>query len=215
MENFNKYIQYQADDLIVLKKINSEYLNTQDSHYRKNFWAYAGDVLWCRDYYGRYYKIPELVIESYRNNIKLIQDLQHLTFGLSRLYMQLLMIHPFNDANGRSIYTFIAYLAYKYHSLIPYIVLLKNSDRLHESFRLLEHKAYYEIMCNAAQEIVLDRLHFDRRLKKAVCDIGYFNYNSLKIILFKSNYSCLAQNLRFFFNEALFNKNSDLIIYKE
>lgn len=194
----------------VIEKIANDLFGYEG--YRIDCWAYAGDILWCRDYYGACYKIPELVEYCCMRCIEQIQG-QEWPKWVSNLYLQLLMIHPFENGNGRIIYSFIGYLIYKYHQKYLKILLLKNEDRLHEDFRKYEHQAYANVvaMCDSLKSREIIR--FDKRMNAINNSIGYYNYSSLKII-FKNMYEqkCTVPLEKFFINQIQ-NTCVSMIVY--
>lgn len=207
---FKKIISMDMKNSDVIEKIANDLFGYEG--YRIDCWAYAGDILWCRDYYGACYKIPELVEYCCMRCIEQIQG-QEWPKWVSNLYLQLLMIHPFENGNGRIIYSFIGYLIYKYHQKYLKILLLKNEDRLHEDFRKYEHQAYANVvaMCDSLKSREIIR--FDKRMNAINNSIGYYNYSSLKII-FKNMYEqkCTVPLEKFFINQIQ-NTCVSMIVY--
>ena len=199
IDYFEKIISMNLKNSDVIKKIAKDLFDYEN--YRIDCWAYAGDILWCRDYYGTYYKIPELIEYCCVRCIEQVQGEEWLKW-ISNLYLQLLMIHPFENGNGRIIYSFIGYLIYKYHHKYLRILLLKNEDRLHEDFRKCEHQAYANVvaMCESLKSRGIIR--YDNRMNVKNNSIGYYNYSSLKII-FEHMYEekCIVPLERFFINK--------------
>lgn len=198
------------DDIDVLRRIAFDLL--KEDEYRIDGWAYAGEVLWCRDYYGSFYKIPELVKLVCNKYIPYFWSDETIIDGISKLYLSLLLIHPFFDGNGRSIYCFVSFLAYKYSNIYPCIYLLENTDRLHLYFRTAEHKAYGKLrrICSDNN----DRgLRYDKRLRILSEDIGYYNYSSTKHILLDIIDESSFDDLKNYFIDSLGSNKKGQIFY--
>lgn len=209
---FETCIESKMSDQEVLIDIATKLMG--QNAYRINYWAYAGDILWCRDYYGKYYKIPEMVDKIIKIYIPMFRVRESLVSAMSILYITLLMVHPFNDGNGRIIYTFTAFLAYKYQHIFPKIILLKNTDRLHISFRNAEHSAYKKIMEWAQELEEFNVLKFDLRMSSPKCDIGFFDFKSTNYIFFSTKLNNLTFPLQKFFEDMVYYNDSIFIEYR-
>lgn len=208
-EAFVELINKHPLHINLLKEIN-DYFKDGSGQFRKDCWAYAGEILWCRDIYGRYYKIDELVnkaLQWYEDNI----TTSELYYVLSKLYMILLMIHPFEDANGRTLFTFISIMAYKNHTIIQ-IPLLSESNRIHKTFREVEHITYNRIITSAIKLLEQNKLNIDKRIKKGY-NIGNFDYSSLNFILFKMEDEGIYNEMIEFFKNSTIEKSEQWIRY--
>lgn len=207
---FEKLLSIDLENFDVLKKIAKDLFEYEN--FRVDCWAYAGDILWCRDYYGSYYKIPELVEDCCTRCTE-----QLLKEGwikcVSDLYLQLLMIHPFENGNGRIIYAFVGYLIFKYHHRYLNMVLLENEDRLHKKFREYEHLAYSNVvtMCELLKSEGL--IKYDNRMNVINNSIGYYNYSSLKIVFARMYEEKCTEPLEKFFCNQIQNTSGNLIVY--
>lgn len=197
------------DDLI--KVINKSF-NCGQGEYRQDCWAYAGDILWCRDIYGKTYRISELV-EKAMNWYKDNEETSDYLYVLSKLYMMLLMIHPFEDANGRTIFTFISILAFSKNIIIQ-VPILFGTERIHESFREVEHLTYNKIKSEAISHLKKGKLRIDKRIHEGY-NIGNFTYSSLLYILFEMKDNGIYNEMIDFFKGSIINENDLWIKYLE
>lgn len=210
-EYFNMLLNMKTSDVDIFNKIAKDLMGYES--YREDCWAYAGSILWCRDLYGKYYKISELVSYVCELARKEMLTDKKSSLVLGRTYINLLMIHPYEDGNGRICYIFISYLLYKYFGLFYRILLLNESERLHLSFREKEHAVYCNIIeyCNKKRQE--GYICFDRRLKLDGEDIGYYNYKSLMYIINNYGDECL-QELADYLESSIINGNGDLIGFR-
>lgn len=207
---FEKLLTMNLENLEILKKIAKDLFEYES--FRVDCWAYAGDILWCRDYYGSYYKIPELVEDCCKRCIGQIKKVEWLKC-VSDLYLQLLMIHPFENGNGRIIYTFVGYLIFRYHHRYLNIVLLENENRLHKKFREYEHMAYSNVvsMCELLKKEKIIR--YDNRMNVINNSIGYYNYSSLRIVFERMYKEKCTGPLENFFSNQIQNTSENMIVY--
>ena len=208
-DTFDELISRCLSHIKLLKEINSCF-NDGTGQFRENCWAYAGEILWCRDIYGRYYKINELVsrsIQWYEDHVVSSE----LYYVLSKLYMILLMIHPFENANGRTIFTFISILAYSNKTILQ-VPILSGTNRIHESFREVEHNTYSKLIARAIELLKQDKLKIDKRIKVGY-NIGNFDYTSFIFILFKMNDDELYDEMIEFLRNSTIERNEKWIRY--
>lgn len=154
--------------------------------FRTLFNAYAGDKQWTRPIYGNKFVINSLVSNIIDNFYILIEKfpLKPLSL-LSYLYLSLLVTHPFNDGNGRTLFLFIKYVAKKYFKINLYFPIDLLNCKLSTEFRIYEHKAYEKLIEILNYYSSINYISVDKRIKftNENFSIGNISYDSLNKIL--------------------------------